>query len=413
MRKTWIGATSMILRLVSVASFLLLLGFAGLAQLPPTQKLSVEDEREFRKELERLEGLLPTANNKPAIELQIADTYAAGGQYPEAMRRLGKLVEANLGFDPSRDPDFRKLRDTAEFQALMNEVGRQTPPVHNSQPIATLDDRDIRPENITFDFKRNAFVLGNTAKFELVRCSSVGHCFALVPAKDGETGYALGLKLGSAADEVWVTYNAQGAAALRCYDLETGKLMRTASIQGKHVFNDLAISPAGAVYVTDTAEGSVYQLLPGTTAFQRIAPKHPFTAANGIAISVDGQLLYVSTWEDGIDVIKLDSGEVAPVIHPEGVCLAFIDGLYATRGSLVAIQNGPMLPRIVEFRTDPSHSRITAMKVLERRNPAFDGITTGVIVGDDLYYVANPQTDKQNDTLLRPLQIFSVPITPR
>lgn len=139
-------------------------------------------------------------------------------------------------------------------------------------------------------------------------------------------------------------------ASLRCYDLKTGKLLRTASIRGKHVFNDLAISSTSAVYVTDTAEGSVYQLSPGKTAFQRIAPQHTFTAANGIALSADGRLLYVSTWEDGMDVIDLQTGTVAPMIHPDDVCLAFIDGLYAIDGSLVAIQNGPMLPRIVEFR---------------------------------------------------------------
>jgi hypothetical protein len=34
------------------------------------------------------------------------------------------------------------------------------------------------------------------------------------------------------------------------------------------------------------------------------------------------------------------------------------------------------------------------MKVLERRNPLFDGITTGVLVGDQLYYVPNNQLDK-------------------
>jgi hypothetical protein len=53
------------------------------------------------------------------------------------------------------------------------------------------------------------------------------------------------------------------------------------------------------------------------------------------------------------------------------------------------------------------------MKVLERRNPAFDGITTGVITGNKLYYAANPQTDKPDGAGLRPLQIFSLAITPR
>jgi hypothetical protein len=274
-----------------------------------------------------------------------------------------------------------------------------------------LDVRDVRPENIAFDSKRTAFLLGNTVKFELVRCSLSGRCLPLVPPNVGEKGFGLGLKLNRGVDEVWATYNGPDGASLRCYDLESGKLLRAASLHGKHVFNDLALSSTSAVYVTDTAEGSVYQLSPGTSALQRIAPQHTFTAANGIAISGDGRVLYVSTWQDGIDVIDLQSGAVAPMIHPDDICLAFIDGLYAMDGSLVAIQNGPMVPRIVEFTMDANHARITAMEVRERRNPAFDGITTGVIVGKDLYYVANPQTDKQGGRDMRPLRIFSVPTT--
>jgi hypothetical protein len=141
-----------ILRFLWALSVMLLV-FSARAQLPPTQKLSVEDEREFRKELSRLETLLSMANDKPAIELQIANTYAAGGQFSEAIERLGKVFGANLGFDPSRDPDFAKLRDTTEFQSIMDEVRWQTPPVNNSRLIATLDERDVRPESIAFDIK--------------------------------------------------------------------------------------------------------------------------------------------------------------------------------------------------------------------------------------------------------------------
>jgi hypothetical protein len=250
----------MSLRFVAAALSVLLLGFSVCAQLPRTQKLSVEDEREFSKELERLERLLSTANNKRAVELQIANTYAAGGQFPEAIQRLRKVVGANLGFDSSRDPDFARLRDTAEFRSIMDEVRRQTPPVHNSRLIATLDDLDVRPENIGFDIKRNVFLLGNTAKFALVKCSRMGNCLQLVMPKAEDKGYGLGLKINRDSTAVWATYNTPEVASVRCYDLETGKLRRTASIKGKHVFNDLAISSTGDVYVTDTAEGSVYEL---------------------------------------------------------------------------------------------------------------------------------------------------------
>jgi hypothetical protein len=71
-----------------------------------------------------------------------------------------------------------------------------------------------------------------------------------------------------------------------------------------------------------------------------------------------------------------------------------------------------MLPRIVEFRLSENRLQIVAMRVLERRNQAFDGLTTGVVVRNHLYYVANPQTDKKNGARIHPLQVFRVPITP-
>jgi hypothetical protein len=111
-------------------------------------------------------------------------------------------------------------------------------------------------------------------------------------------------------------------------------------------------------------------------------------------------------------VIDLASVAVTAVPHPSGVSLSFIDGLYAWQRKLIAIQNGPMLPRIVEFKLDDTRRRIVAMKILERRNPAFDGITTGVLIGKRFHYIANPQTDKPPEAALAPLRLFSVRIRP-
>jgi tetratricopeptide (TPR) repeat protein len=94
------------LRLVALASFIALITYSIWAQLPSPQKLSMADNRDFNKELERLRSLLSTANDKAVIQLQIANTYAAGGQYEEAIQCLREVVDADLGFDPSRDPDF-------------------------------------------------------------------------------------------------------------------------------------------------------------------------------------------------------------------------------------------------------------------------------------------------------------------
>lgn len=381
-------------------------------QLLASKKLSAEDEREFRKELQRLQTLLSTANDKCVIQMQIANTYAAGGEYAEAMHLLRQVVHADLGFDPSRDPDFSALRKTKEFESLLAEVRRQTPPISNSRSIAFIEKRDLFPESFAFDSKRNSFLLGSTSKDEIDRCSVARGCIPLVAPRQAERGYVLGLKIDKHSGVVWAATNTRTGAGLRAYDLETGKLKRTAQLEGKHVFNDLVISSSGVVYVTDTAGGSVYQLDLQDAVLRRIAPAHMFTGANGIALSSDDKLLYVSAWGDGIDVIALPSGLVKPLHHPANVCLAFIDGLYSIDGSLIAIQNGLMLPRIVRLQLDAGGKRVAKITILERRNPAFDGLTTGVIVGKQLYFIANSQIDKKNSANLKPLQILAVQAAP-
>lgn len=211
---------------------------------------------------------------------------------------------------------------------------------------------------------------------------------------------------------LWATSNTDNEASLRQYEIRTGKLIRSAGISGKHVFNDLALSSTGVVYVTDTTEGAVYELDTQGVALQKVAPAQTFTAANGIAISPDDKTRYVSAWGDGLDAIDLKSGSVIPVRHPDTVCLAYIDGLYATQNSLVTIQNGPMLPRIVQFRLSDDGRKILEMTTLERRNPLFDGITTGALVNGQLYYVANPQIDKKGTPQRNPLQILAVHVLP-
>jgi len=131
-----------------------------------------------------------------------------------------------------------------------------------------------------------------------------------------------------------------------------------------------------------------------------------FEAANGIALSRDGGLLYVSTFPDGITVVDLKTHVVSPIARPKDLCLAAIDGLYFYRGALIAIQNGFMTPRVVRFNLRRDLRTIERFEVLERRNPLFDGITTGVIIGQKFFYMANIQDNK--NAAFNPIAILEI-----
>lgn len=397
-------------------SFLLMLLSLGALspQLPPSERLSAEDEKGFTQELNRVRDLLAVANDKGTVEFQIARTYAAGGQYSEAMEWLKKVIDRNLGFDPSRDKLFDKLRDTKEFQVLVEEVRAQTPPVSHSRQATLIRQTDLFPENVAYDAESKMFFLGSTFRDEIVRCNRQGTCEPFVAPHQNGLGYVLGLKVHQASRTLWATSNTDSGASIRQYNLASGELMGIHAIAGAHLFNDLAASSGGQVFVTDTKEGAVYKVSSQDKRLERFLPGRVFTAANGIALSTDERTLYVANFGDGITAVDLASQSARPMSHPANVCLGYIDGLYAIKGSLIAIQNGPMVPRIVRFDLSADGRAILNMQILERRNPVFDGITTGAVTGDEFLYVANSQLDKlvngkiASGVSLAPLRVLSI-----
>jgi hypothetical protein len=71
-----------------------------------------------------------------------------------------------------------------------------------------------------------------------------------------------------------------------------------------------------------------------------------------------------------------------------------IDGLYAVGRELVGIQNGIGPYRVVRLRLDAPGDRIVSVEVLERARPDYAEPTLGVVVGDELFYVANSQWER-------------------
>ena len=109
-------------------------------------------------------------------------------------------------------------------------------------------------------------------------------------------------------------------------------------------------------------------------------------------------MLYVSTYPDGIAIVDLKTGVATPLRRPDNLCLAAIDGLYFRRGALIAIQNGFMTPRVVRLVLTPGSSpaRWNGSKSWSGATRFLRALTTGAIVGDAFFYMANIQDDKKN-----------------
>jgi hypothetical protein len=149
---------------------------------------------------------------------------------------------------------------------------------------------------------------------------------------------------------------------------------------------------------------AVWHLANGSTGLTRFPGR--FESANGITLSPYQSLLYVSAFPDGITIVDLKTHAATPIARPAGLCLAAIDGLYFHAGALIAIQNGFMTPRIARFSIARNLRTIEGFEVLERRNPLFEGVTTGVLAGDEFFYMANIQDGKE--TGFNPIRVLQL-----
>jgi hypothetical protein len=370
---------------------------ASSAQLPASGTLSDKDWPLFRAEVGRIEQLLSSAPDIATVTYEMARTWAAAKQWPETMQWLRKVVELRVGLDPSRDSGFADLRGTREFDAIISAVREATPPVLHSNPAFVVAEGDLAPENMAYDPRGKNFYLGSMRKGKVVRCSPTGDCAQFA----GSLGTVLGLKVHGGG--LWLLNNADKESALIHYDLASARVIRKYAVAGSgHAFNDMAVANSGDVYLTDTRAGAIWHLANGAADLTRFPGR--FESANGITLSPDDNLLYVSTFPDGITIVNLKTRTANPIARPAGLCLAAIDGLYFHTGSLIAIQNGFMTPRIARFSLSHNLRTIGRFEILERRNPLFEGVTAGVVVGDEFFYMANIQDDKE--TYFNPISVL-------
>jgi DNA-binding beta-propeller fold protein YncE len=310
----------------------------------------------------------------------------------------------------------QRVDRTAYAQARDSAYAR---PINHSSIAFTLAEKDLLPENLAFDPADGSFYIGSTRKGKVVRRASNGRVTDFIPSGRDGLWMVVGLKVDSARRILWVNssgasnyfrYTAadDGKAGLFRYDLKTGNLLKKflPKEDGPHFFNDLVVTRDGRVFVTDMAGKAIYLASPQADSLVRWIAPESFTDPNGIALSTDERTLYVASVE-GLNSIDIATRTSTLLPRPADVDDVGIDGLYFVNGSLIGIQGGRR--NVVQrFVLNPDRTRIERAEVLEANHPMFMNPTTGVIVGRDLYYIANSQFGSfdKNGSLFPPDRLF-------
>jgi len=347
---------------------------------------------------ERLQQMLARNPEDALALLNLAVLRARDGAWSEAIALLRAMARLPGGLDPGEIGSFGRWKDDPAFSDLLAEIRRADPPLARSRPAFTVREPDLNPEGMAFDPVDRAVFVGS-AKGKIVRVDARGLArdFARV-SEPGQPRWALGLHIDRARRHLWAVADDPrawskpelGGSVLLCFDLRSGR--RLARVQGPAygALNDLVVDRRGAVYTTNSSDGSIWRAGRGARRVDAFLPPGSVPEANGLALDDGGRTLFVAGWHD-IARIDLRTRRLGVLAAPPGVLAGNLDGLYLHRGTLIGIQNGVHPGRILRFHLDPQRRRILRREVLESRHPEQDGLTTGALDGDDLLFLRNTQ----------------------
>ena len=235
----------------------------------------------------------------------------------------------------------------------------------------------------------------------------------------------MGVHVDAARGTLWAASNARydtpadsTPSALFAFDARTGAFRRRLAVPaaGRHFLNDVTTGRDGTVYVTDTEAGRVWTAAPGATEMRELVALGPVLSPNGITISSNGRVLFVAD-VDHVRALDIRNGTTWRVATPEGLNVAWIDGLAFDDGALIA--HHPLnFWRVARYTLDPSWRAITGRELIEANTADGRTSTTGEVVGDDYVYIGNSQIDRMNArtidaATMEPIRIYRAPLRRR
>jgi sugar lactone lactonase YvrE len=283
----------------------------------------------------------------------------------------------------------------------------------------------VVPENLAYDAPRDRFLGGDLEQDGLIEVRRDGSIRPFATAA-GIDGRVLGLKIDAGRNLLWgvaFTRPRQAAGdtvrpparsivfALRLPDGAPVHRVASPADGASHVFNDLVVARNGAVYLTDSEAGAVWALEDSRLRLLHEAPPARFAYPNGIAFLPEERGLLVAYWQ-GLATIPLPRGPATALRVANDSLVGRIDGLYPACGGYVGIQNMATPSRIIAFRVEGDAP--AGLRDVEVGRADFRGPTTGTIVRDTLFYVANAQIGpfdpRHEGGALEPVLVLGLPL---
>ncbi len=303
------------------------------------------------------------------------------------------------------DTAFNTLRDKKEFKEIIKALKESEKSVHKSQIAFIINEKELNPEGICYDPIEKMFYLGSMNKHKIIKVDAKGNSTDFTKEKQDGLGELLGIHIDSNRRILWAVSSSEKRNEIFKFNLSSGKLIKKyflppTSDGKKPRYNDLVIHPAGDIYISGGC--SIYTIPASTDKLGVFLTNKSFFGFNGITLANKGKVIYVSDYYFGIYKIDIKTKSFKLLTHEPGFNLFGVDGLYFKNEQLYAVQDG--VNTIDRFSLNETGTHVKSCEFFERNSKYLYYPTTGVIVNDYFYFIADTQAktfDKKGVVIMK------------
>ena len=348
----------------------------------------------------RLSELRPYAGG---ILWELARSYAMINERTGAFDTMLRLQQQGFNFDPTGDVAFDNIKESKVFKYVVEGLQNNAKPFGEGKVAFTIQNDAAQIESLVFDPTRNRFFAASAATGEIFSVDLAGKTKPFISAgKENGLFGVYSMAVDATRDLLYVGTtslpsfkdfdpNTFGRGGIAQFELSTGKLRAKYALpfdEKAHVISAMTVAPNGDVYAVDVATNTVYQLRAGKLMPLFSSPE--FISLRGIAVTDDHKFLYLSDYESGLFIASLERNQIR-LLSAKNQNLGGIDGLYAYKNQIIALQNGTSPTRVL--RVLLGANGIEQVQPLEANKTAMSVPSFGAIKGNQIYFIANSQRD--------------------
>jgi sugar lactone lactonase YvrE len=364
----------------------------------------------FEQARSTYEALSHDVPGYPSIQLGLADSLVGLGLSSEAEAVYRELIDEGFGGMVLDGNAFARLLEQPGYQDLKTRAQAQTVSNARAREAFEIAEQKFIAEGLAYDPRSRRFFASSSYLRKVVAREPDGRLADFVPSASHGLLQALGMKVDTARSRLLVITAVDdarlvhfhrrdlGRSGVAVYDLVTGRLERMTWLTegGLHLFNDLVLTSDGSAYITDSDAGRIYRLSADAARLTPVTRPGALLYPNGIDIEPSERRLFVADLR-GVYSLDLDGGELVAVPHAKTVSAVGIDGLYLHGDDLIGVQSFRKLDRVMVFHLSRDHRQIESAEALDSADPRLTAATEGVVVGDELYFIANSFQDAVDD----------------